>query len=88
VQRSSPAYNAPGVAVALMLRGLAQQVEEADALLTEGLWWPVLLCSVEVDDGQAAEADQDSWGRSTQRDSRVLGSLGRLGRFLRRCRVG
>jgi hypothetical protein len=88
VQRSSPAYNAPGVAVALTLRGLAQQVERADALLTEGLWWPVLRCSGEVDNGRAAEADRDSWGRSTQRDYGVLGSLDRLGRFLWRCRVG
>jgi hypothetical protein len=56
VQRSSPACNAPGVTVALTLRGLAQQVEGADALLTEGLWWPVLRCSVEVDDGRAVEA--------------------------------
>jgi hypothetical protein len=56
VQRSSPACNAPGVTVALTLRGLAQHVEGADALLTEGLWWPVLRCSVEVDDGRAAEA--------------------------------
>jgi hypothetical protein len=36
--------------------GSSATVEGADALLTEGLWWPVLRRSVEVNDGRAAEA--------------------------------
>jgi hypothetical protein len=50
--RRLPACDAPGVAVALKLRGLAQQVEGADVLLTEGLGWVEVWRRVTVDNGR------------------------------------
>jgi hypothetical protein len=48
----SPVCEAPGVAVALKLRGLAQQVEGAGVLLTEGLGWVEVQRRVTVNNGR------------------------------------
>jgi hypothetical protein len=50
--RRSPACDAPGVAVALKLWGLAQQVEGAGVLLTECLGWVEVRWRVTVDNGR------------------------------------
>jgi hypothetical protein len=50
-RQRSPACDAPGVVVALKLRGLAQQVEGAGVLLTEGLGWVEVRRRVTLDNG-------------------------------------
>jgi hypothetical protein len=51
-QRRWPACDAPGVPVALKLRVLVQQVEEAGVLLSEGLGWVAVQRRVTVDNGR------------------------------------
>jgi hypothetical protein len=51
-RRRLPACDAPGIAVALKLQGLAQQVKGADVLLIEGLGWVEVRRRVTVDNGR------------------------------------
>jgi hypothetical protein len=85
VQRNSPAYHAPVIVAALTLRDLAQQVERMDTLLTEACGGRC--CGAAQKSMMAGGAGgRDSWGKPTQGDSGVLGSLDRLGWSLgRRC---
>jgi hypothetical protein len=90
--RRSPVCDAPGVAVALKLRGLAQQVKGADVLLTEGLGWVEVRRRVTVNNGRRwrrvglrGKVDAEAlWPSghcgSTRGDpSKVLWGLGRSG---------